>query len=54
MFVNGEMIPVEIIPGSGEEEANSSMTYLVYCKDFCNCHNVPPAQQKKIKKRITY
>jgi hypothetical protein len=23
------------------EGANSSMTYLIYCKNFCKCHNVP-------------
>jgi hypothetical protein len=21
---------------------NSSMIYLIYCKNFCKCHNVPP------------
>jgi hypothetical protein len=27
--------------------------YLIYCKNFCKCHNVPPAQQlKKIKRRF--
>jgi hypothetical protein len=28
------------------EEMNSSMIYLIYCKNYCKCHNVPhPAQQ---------
>jgi hypothetical protein len=26
---------------------NSSMLYLIYCKNFCKCHNVSPAQLKK-------
>jgi hypothetical protein len=24
------------------EELNLSMIYLIYCKNFCKCHNVPP------------
>jgi hypothetical protein len=24
------------------EGINSSMIYLIYCKNFCKCHNVPP------------
>jgi hypothetical protein len=24
------------------EGVNSSMTYLIYCKKFCKCHNVLP------------
>jgi hypothetical protein len=46
MFVNGKMIPVETISGMGEEvikdnmkRVNSTMIYLIYCKNFCNCHN---------------
>jgi hypothetical protein len=43
------MIPVETTPGSGGEgrerrmveEVNSSMIYLIYCKNFCECYNVP-------------
>jgi hypothetical protein len=23
---------------------NSSLTYLIYCKNFYKCHNVPPTQ----------
>jgi galactose-1-phosphate uridylyltransferase len=26
---------------------SSSMIYLIYCKSFCKCHNVPLAQFKK-------
>jgi hypothetical protein len=28
---------------------NSSMIYLICCKNSCKCHNVPPAQQFKKK-----
>jgi hypothetical protein len=24
------------------EGVNSSMIYLMYCNNFCKCHNVPP------------
>jgi hypothetical protein len=27
------------------EGVNSAMTYLIYYKNFCNCHYVPPAKQ---------
>jgi hypothetical protein len=33
------------------EEVNSTMMYLIYCKNFCKCHNVSPAQQLKKKKK---
>jgi hypothetical protein len=40
--------------GWGERRAaegvNSTMIYLIYCKNFCKCHNVPPAPQLKKKK----
>jgi hypothetical protein len=26
----------------GVERMNSSMIYLIHCKKFCKCHNVPP------------
>jgi hypothetical protein len=29
---------------------NSSMICLIYCKNFCNCYNVSPAQIKKKRK----
>jgi hypothetical protein len=54
MYVNVKMRPVETIPRMGErgmkendEEVNSRIIYLIYCKNFCKCHNVPPAQQEK-------
>jgi hypothetical protein len=42
------MRPVETIPGMvGEIKkngggVNSSMIYLIYCKNFCKCHYIPP------------
>jgi hypothetical protein len=29
------------------EGVDSTMIYLIYCKNFCNCHNVHPAQFKE-------
>jgi hypothetical protein len=26
------------------------MMYLIHCKNFCKCHNVPPTKHKKGKK----
>jgi hypothetical protein len=53
MYVSGKIIPVETIPGMGMggikemvEGVNSSM---IYCKNFCKCHNVSTAQQLKRK-----
>jgi hypothetical protein len=34
------------------EGANSSMVYLIYCKNFCKCHHVSPAKQ--LKKRLYF
>jgi hypothetical protein len=36
-----KMISVETVPGMGER-ANSSVIYLIYCKNLCKCYNVPP------------
>jgi hypothetical protein len=43
------MIPVETvlgIRGEGMKEnsggGDSSMKYLIHCKNLCKCHNVPP------------
>jgi hypothetical protein len=51
MKISGKMRPAETIPGMGErgqrrmvKEVKSSMIYLIYCKNFCKCHNAPPAQ----------
>jgi hypothetical protein len=32
------------------EGVNSTMIYLLYCKKFCKCHNVSPAQLKTKQK----
>jgi hypothetical protein len=32
------------------EGVNSNMIYLIYCKNFCKCHNVPPSSTT-IKKK---
>jgi hypothetical protein len=51
MDVNGEVQPVETIPrmdGGGKrrmmEGVNSTM---IYCKNFCKCHNVPQHNNNK-------
>jgi hypothetical protein len=48
MYLNGKMIPIEMIPGIGGggikesgRGVNSSMICLIYCKNFCKFHNVP-------------
>jgi hypothetical protein len=41
MYVKAKMIPVETVPGIGGG-VNSNMTYLIHCKNFCKCYNVPP------------
>jgi hypothetical protein len=47
-YVNGKMRPVETIGMGGKEikqndgRGNSRMIYLMYFKNFCKCHNVPP------------
>jgi hypothetical protein len=33
------------------EGVNSNIIYLIYCKNFCKCHNVSPEQLKKEKKK---
>jgi hypothetical protein len=44
MYVNGKMRPAETIPEMREGGiqdndggVNSSMIYLIYCKNFCKC-----------------
>jgi hypothetical protein len=47
------MRPVETVSGMGEENGggeNSSMTYLIYCKNFYKCYNVTPPTQHNNKK----
>jgi hypothetical protein len=49
MYVNGKMRLVETIPGMGRRGINKddvgSNSTMIYCKNFCKCHNVPSAQQ---------
>jgi hypothetical protein len=52
MYVNGKMRPVKTIPKIGERsikenDGKGEFKYdiLNICKDFCDCHNVPLAQQ---------
>jgi hypothetical protein len=40
IYVNAKMIPVETVLGMGGE-GNSSMIYLIHCKNLCKCYNVP-------------
>jgi hypothetical protein len=57
MYVNGKMRPVKTVPGMGRgrdrrmvEGVNSSMIYLIYCKNFCKCQCTPTQHNnKKIK-----
>jgi hypothetical protein len=34
-------------------EGNSRMIYLIHCKNFCKCHNVPPPSTTIKKKKNT-
>jgi hypothetical protein len=42
------MRPVETIPGMGTEEIKENdggvNSTIIYCKNFCKYHNVPPGQ----------
>jgi hypothetical protein len=59
MYLNVKMIPVVTIPGiEGRrikerlDGVNSSMIYLIHCKNFSKCHNIPlPSTIKKIAKQ---
>jgi hypothetical protein len=52
MYENGKMRVVETVPGMGGGGQRRMMervhSAMVYYKKFCKCHNVPPAQQKKV------
>jgi hypothetical protein len=50
MYANGQMRPVETIPGMGvqvikENNGGGMNSTMIYCKHFCKCCNVPPVQQ---------
>jgi hypothetical protein len=48
MKINRKKIPVETVSQMRGrrlrmvEGVSSSMIYLIYCKNLCKCHNVPP------------
>jgi hypothetical protein len=50
MYVNAKMIPGETVPGI-RGGGNSSMIYLIHCKNFCKCYNVPPLSTTIKKKK---
>jgi hypothetical protein len=56
MYISGKMRPFGTISGMGErgikenDRVNSSVIYLIYCKNFCKCHNVPPPRITIINK----
>jgi hypothetical protein len=59
MYVNGKLRPVESIPGMGREcikendgGVNSSMIYLIHCKNFCKCHNVNAPGKQFLKSEV--
>jgi hypothetical protein len=55
MCENGTMRPVEIVLRRVGVEDNGEVNLTkIYCKLFCNCHNVLPVQREyanKFKKR---
>jgi hypothetical protein len=62
VLIHAKMLPVETIPGMGEwgtkENGGGVNSSMIYCKNFCKCHNVPPLSTtikkgKKKKKDIT-
>jgi hypothetical protein len=58
MHVNGKMILIGTILGmraqgikENGEGVNSPMIYLIYCRNYCKCHNLPlPNTIVKFKK----
>jgi hypothetical protein len=50
MYENGKMRPIETITemreeGMKENDEGGEFNYDIYCKNFCKCHIVLPAQQ---------
>jgi hypothetical protein len=49
MYENGKIRPVETIPemrGGGIKENDRGVnSTMIYCQNFCKCHNVPSVQQ---------
>jgi hypothetical protein len=57
MYVNAKMIPAETSRNQGRgrrrravEGVNSSMIYLIHCKNLCKCYKVPLPSTIIIKK----
>jgi hypothetical protein len=49
IYKNGKMRPVETILGMErgrikENDGGVNLT-MIYCKNFCKCHSIPPIQQ---------
>jgi hypothetical protein len=61
MYVNAKIILVEIVSGIRRGRmnersggGNSSMVYLIHCKNLCKCYSVPqPSTTIKIKDNLT-
>jgi hypothetical protein len=49
MYEDGKMRPVETVPGMEgggiKENYGGVNSILLYWKNLCKCHNVPPVQQ---------
>jgi hypothetical protein len=49
MYENGKMRPGETIPGMGGRRIKKNYggmnSTMVYYKNFCKCHNIPPQQK---------
>jgi hypothetical protein len=45
MYVKGKMRPVETVPGMWGVRMEGVNLTMIYCKNFCKCHNAPPVQE---------
>jgi hypothetical protein len=59
MYLNAKMIPVETVPGNrggGMRKSpgvgNSSMIYLIHCKNLYECYNVHTSSTTIKKQRL--
>jgi hypothetical protein len=60
IYVNGERYLLKLLQEWEKENrkesdggVNSTMIYLIYCKNFCKCHNVfPPTKTIKKENRV--
>jgi hypothetical protein len=46
MYINRKMRTVETIPGVMIRENDGGGEFMIKCKKFCQCHNVPPVKIK--------